>query len=107
MPPVSPVTWNDQLAKAAYEHSADMKTKNYFEHIAPDGSNPGERITATGYIWRTYGENIALGYKDEQAVMNGWLTSEGHCKNIMNANFKEMGAGREGNYWSQEFGAKR
>ena len=46
-------------------------------------------------------ENIANGYASEQSVMNGWLGSEGHCKNIMNGSFKEMGAGREGNYWTQ------
>jgi uncharacterized protein YkwD len=57
-------------------------------------------------MWKTYGENIANGYGTEQAVMTAWLASEGHCKNIMNASFKEIGAGREGNYWTQVFGAK-
>ena len=100
------VTWNDKLAKAAYDHSVDMKLNDYFSHTGLNGSNPGQRITAAGYIWKTYGENIANGYASEQAVMNGWLGSEGHCKNIMNGSFKEMGAGREGNYWTQIFGAR-
>jgi uncharacterized protein YkwD len=106
MPPVATVTWNDNLAKAAYSHSSDMSSKKYFDHTSPTGSTAGTRITAAGYPWKTYGENIAMGYADEQAVMNGWLSSEGHCLNIMNAAFKEMGAGREGNYWTQEFGAQ-
>ncbi|MEJ0106013.1 MAG: CAP domain-containing protein [Bacteroidota bacterium] len=106
MPAVGTVVWNDKLAKAAYDHSADMKTNNYFSHTGLDGSDPGQRITAAGYSWTTYGENIANGYTTEQAVMDGWLKSEGHCKNIMDADFKDMGAGREGNYWTQAFGAK-
>ena len=106
MPAVAPVTWNDKLAKAAYDHSADMRANDYFSHTGLNGSTAGQRITAAGYAWKTYGENIAKGYTNEQAVMNGWLSSEGHCKNIMNANFKEMGAGRQGDYWTQLFGAR-
>jgi|SRR5690606_33170048 len=106
MPPVNAVSWNDLLAKAAYDHSADMNAQDYFSHTGADGSSPGTRITATGYRWRSYGENIAKGYSNENAVMQGWLNSEGHCKNIMNASFKEMGAGRDGAYWTQVFGAQ-
>ena len=106
MPPVAAVIWNDKLAKAAYDHSVDMQSNDYFSHTGLNGSTPGERITAAGYIWKTYGENIANGYASEELVMNGWLGSEGHCKNIMNASFKEMGTGREVNYWTQIFGAR-
>jgi uncharacterized protein YkwD len=106
MPAAGTVVWNDDLAKAAYDHSVDMNSNNYFSHTGLDGSDPGQRITASGYSWTSYGENIALGYTTEQAVMNGWLNSEGHCKNIMNASFKDMGVGRAGNYWTQAFGAR-
>jgi uncharacterized protein YkwD len=83
-----------------------MNKNNYFSHTGLDGSSPGDRITRVGYNWRAYGENIAKGYTSEQAVMNGWLQSEGHCKNIMSSNVKEMGVGRDGNYWTQVFAAK-
>lgn len=106
MSPVSPVSWNDQLAKAAYDHSSDMKTNNYFSHVGQNGSSAADRIRNAGYNWKTYGENIAQGFTTEEAVVNGWLGSEGHCRNIMNPSFTEMGVGREGNYWTQVFGAK-
>ena len=106
MPPVGAVVWNDRLAKAAYDHSADMEKNNYFSHTGLNGSNPGQRITAAGYSWKAYGENIAKGYTGELAVFTGWINSEGHCRNIMNGSFKEMGAGREENYWTQLFGTK-
>lgn len=107
MPPVSELTWNDFLGKAAFDHSTDMKTKDYFSHTGSDNSNPGTRIKAAGYTWTTYGENIALGQTTERIVMNSWLKSEGHCKNIMKAGFKEMGVGRVDNYWTQVFAAKK
>ena len=103
---VPAVSWNNQLEAAAYEHSDDMYTNGYFDHTAPDGSNGGVRIQRAGYNWFAFGENIAAGYKSEKEVVNGWLQSPGHCKNIMNKSFKEMGVARVGNYWTQEFGAK-
>ena len=104
--PVPVVSWNNQLEAAAYEHSEDMYTNEYFDHVAPDGSNGGVRIQRAGYNWFTFGENIAAGYRNEKEVVTGWLQSPGHCKNIMNKSFKEMGVARVGNYWTQEFGAK-
>lgn len=106
MPAVGTLVWNDQLGKAAYDHSVDMKANNYFSHTGLNGSDPGQRITAAGYVWTSYGENIANGYTSEQAVIDGWLGSEGHCKNMMDGDYKDMGVGRDGNYWTQEFGSK-
>ena len=106
MPAVAALTWNDLLAKAAFDHSDDMKVNNYFSHTSGENTTAGDRIRLAGYDWRAYGENIALGQTTEQIVMNSWLNSEGHCKNLMNKNFKEMGVGRSGNYWTQVFGAK-
>ena len=106
MPAVGTITWNETFAKTAYLHSKDMNDKNYFSHTGKDGSSAGERLERQGYDWRTYGENIAEGYTTEKSVIEGWIDSEGHCRNIMNPNFQEMGLGRESNYWTQVFGAK-
>ena len=64
------------------------------------------RITAAGYPWRTYGEDIAAGYPTVAAVMAGWLASPGHCRIIMGEGFAEIGAGYAqvpgspyGTYW--------
>lgn len=103
--PASALTWNNQLEKAAYNHSNDMFRNKYFSHTGSDGSGSGERINEAGYSWRYYGENIAQGYPTEQAVVNGWLSSPGHCSNIMNKNYKEMGVAKVGDYWTQDFGS--
>jgi len=105
MPAVAPLTWNEMLAKSSLDHSADMKATGIFTHDSSDGTSFSARITAAGYKWRTVGENIAAGQKTEQQVFTDWLNSEGHCKNMMNVSFKDMGVARVGDYWTQDFGA--
>jgi len=104
--PAPAVTWNDLLEKAAYNHSKDMYGNKYFSHTGSDGSGSGERISNVGYTWKFYGENIANGYQTEKEVVSGWLSSPGHCANIMNKNYREMGVARAGDYWTQEFGSR-
>jgi len=91
--PAPPVSWSDNLAMAAYLHSEDMVLNNFFSHTGSDGSSAGQRISRQGYPWRTYGENIAAGHPTVSAVIQGWLGSEGHCRNLMNPAFTEIGAG--------------
>jgi len=91
--PAPPVSWSGNLAMAAYLHSEDMALNNLFSHTGSDGSSPGQRFSRQGYPWRTYGENIAVGYPTVSSVLQGWLGSEGHCRNLMNPAFTEIGAG--------------
>jgi uncharacterized protein YkwD len=104
--PAPALSWNEQLETAAANHSNDMFQNHYFSHTAPDGTNGGDRILQAGYSWKFYGENIAEGFRSEQEVVDGWLASPGHCKNIMNKNYREMAVARAGNYWTQELGAR-
>jgi uncharacterized protein YkwD len=107
MPPVPAVTWNNLLAKAAAAHSADMNANKFFDHVSTsNGTGTAARITETGYKWKFFAENLASGQIDEIAVVNAWLKSESHCKNVMTANLKEMGVARNGIYWTQNFGTK-
>ncbi|MEJ2453369.1 MAG: CAP domain-containing protein [Candidatus Thiodiazotropha sp.] len=107
------LAWHCQLENAAQVHSDAMASNDFFDHTGLDGSSPGERITAAGYAWYTYGENIAAGYEDAQAAMDAWIASPGHCANLMNPNFMEMGAAMGsdpestyGIYWTQDFAAR-
>jgi len=105
-PAAPPLTWNDLLEKAAAGHSTEMVQRKYFSHTSTDGYNAGDRLTKVGYAWKTYGENIGMGYRDEKEMVEGWLKSPGHCKNIMNPLFKEVGVARVGDYWTQDFGTR-
>ncbi|MFE3517520.1 sigma-70 family RNA polymerase sigma factor [Streptomyces sp. NPDC059166] len=104
-----PVSGNTLLDKAATRHSEDMAARDYFSHTSPEGTDPGARITAEGYRWSTYGENIAKGQQSAASVMDAWMNSEGHRANILNCAFKEIGVGRVdssgGPVWTQNFAA--
>lgn len=109
--PVPTLQWNDKLAVAATMHGNDMASNNFFDHTGSDGLGVGDRATAATYNWRAVGENIAAGQLDQAEVHQGWLDSEGHCINIMNQLFTEVGAAcinnsssDFGNYWVVVFG---
>jgi uncharacterized protein YkwD len=101
---VPALAWNAKLELAAMNHNRDMAAKNYFDHTSPSGETPADRINATGYAWRAYGENIALGQPTQDAVMAAWLKSAGHCNNIMSSGFTEVAVAQfdssNGVYWT-------
>jgi len=104
------LAWHCSLEAAAQRHSTDMAVNNIFSHTGSDGTNAGQRISATGYPWHAWGENIAAGYATVESVVTGWLNSPGHCANIMNPIVTEMGAASTSsassdyqNYWTQVF----
>lgn len=112
--PAAPVQWQSDLASAALVHSGDMAQGNYFAHAGRDGSTVGERAARVGYAWQGIGENIATGQSSPAQVVSGWLASPGHCVNIMQPGFTEMGAAYAVNlksdtmiYWTQVFGTPR
>ena len=85
-----------------------MAARNFFDHTNPDGLDFVARATAAGYP-NPRAENIAAGQPDPQAVMNSWLTSEGHRANILNCDLMDIGVGvgtggQYGIYWTQVFG---
>lgn len=101
-----PVVAESQLRCAARLHSQDMAVRGFFDHTNLDGLSPWDRVDLTSYTGNASGENIAQGYPDPTAVMEGWMSSDGHCANIMNAGNTELGVGYygEGNYWTQVMG---
>lgn len=102
MAAAAPITWSKPLERAAYLHSKDMFENNYFSHNDLEGGNGGKRIASMGYIWKAWGENIALGVLNERTVVDGWFKSVTHCKVLMTSSFREMGVAKVGNFWSQE-----
>ena len=86
-----------------------MVDRDFFSHVNPDGDLPWDRMEFAGYNWSAAGENIAGGQNSPAAVVNAWMNSDGHCANIMNPNFEDIGVGYYpggdyGHYWTQVFG---
>jgi len=89
-----PLKQNSLLANAAETHSRNMAERDFFAHCDLDtGYGPGERITAAGYTFNTWAENIAAGYGGPAQVMNAWMNSPGHRSNILSGNVRELGTG--------------
>lgn len=110
-PPAPPLVWNSDLEEAAKGHAKDMARRNYFSHESKDGRTMNTRIVTAGYIfkgWKSFmiGENIAFGQTSIPEVTAGWFKSEGHCKNLMNPGFKEVGVAENDKYWVQDFGGR-
>ncbi|WP_241176173.1 CAP domain-containing protein, partial [Modestobacter sp. KNN46-3] len=96
------------LAAVARAHSADMRDRDYFSHVTPEGLDPFARARAAG-IGYARAENIASGQPDAAAVMAAWMSSPGHRQNILNCQLRTLGvgvaAGSGGPWWTQLFGA--
>jgi uncharacterized protein YkwD len=88
-----PLRQNAQLDLAAQRHAEDMLARNYFAHESPEGKTVRERSRAAGYVWRVIGENIAEGQFSVDEVMETWMRSPGHRRNILDRDFKELGVG--------------
>ena len=114
MPPVAPVVYNDNIGRAAQKHAEDMADNSYFDHVSLDGRSFADRIEDAGYRGYPGGENIASGFSTAKDTLNGWLSSPGHCLNMMDSDFVHMGLGKALRkdtgysvpitYWVQDFG---
>ena len=109
MAAVPPLTMVPSLRCAARVHTKDMVDRGYFDHTNPDGEQPWDRMERAGYTWSSAGENIAAGNGTAVATMGQWMNSAGHCRNIMSADYTDIGVGHveAAAMWTQVFGAPR
>jgi uncharacterized YkwD family protein len=96
---------DSQLSGVAQKKSVDMQQNNYFSHTSPTYGSPFDMMRDFGVTYKSAGENIAQGQRTPQEVVNAWMNSEGHRKNILSANYTHIGVGYEktGNHWTQMF----
>lgn len=64
-----------------------------FSHTRPDGSSCFTILEEFGISYRAAGENIAMGQRTPEEVMDGWMNSSGHRANILNGTFTSIGVG--------------
>ncbi|WP_026894409.1 CAP domain-containing protein [Clostridiisalibacter paucivorans] len=105
---LEPLKYSAELSKVAQTKSQDMSDKGYFSHTSPTYGSPFDMMKQFGISYSYAGENIAMGQRSAEQVMNGWMNSAGHRKNILSPNFTEIGVGYVVNkngtpYWTQMF----
>ncbi|WP_084263430.1 sigma-70 family RNA polymerase sigma factor [Actinomadura formosensis] len=106
-----PLRVSPALHRAAQRHSADMAARGVLDHGGAGGDDPGERITAAGFGWSVWAENIAQGPSTPPAVVAGWMNSPGHRANILDCRLTMVGIGvvrgAGGPWWTQVFATPR
>ncbi len=84
-----PLHASGRLDRSAQGWTNAMVDGNFFSH----GGDFAARISAVGFNWSSAGENIATGYSTPHQVVAGWMASMGHCQNILNPSFRDVGTG--------------
>lgn len=82
-----------QLGEAAQQHACDNAIHNHMSHTGSDGSQFGTRISRTGYGFRKANENVGYGYRSAPAMLDGWMRSDGHRRNILARGTADIGVG--------------
>ncbi|MBX4201393.1 hypothetical protein KW803_00655 [Candidatus Saccharibacteria bacterium] len=94
---VGGLSLSSKLDSAAQAKADDMVARNYWSHNTPEGNLPWVFVNAQGYSYQKLGENLATGFSDEQATINGWMASPAHRANMLDGNFTEVGFGYANN----------
>ncbi|MBI3845633.1 MAG: FHA domain-containing protein [Planctomycetes bacterium] len=100
------VAISDKLMASAHKHSAEMSRLGYFSHVSPTAGceTVDLRVRAEGYEGSDVSENIAEGGLSPESAHEAWLHSSGHHRNILREQWSEMGSGKSGRCWTQNFG---
>ena len=111
-----PFVRNLKLDQAARLHAQDMYERGFYSHRTPEGESELQRIERTGYLnidtigaahWTTAtAENIAKGQQSPKEVVQDWMESPDHRKNILSKEYEDLGVGVHGEHWVQNFGIK-
>ncbi|WP_018931785.1 CAP domain-containing protein [Gracilibacillus lacisalsi] len=97
--------FDHELANVAQTKSEDMAERDYFSHTSPQYGSPFDMLQEFGVDYTKASENIAAGQESAEEVVQAWLDSEGHRKNLLDPEVTHIGVGfaTDGNYWTQLF----
>lgn len=90
---LSALVANNVLSNAAQAKGIDMIAKDYWAHVAPDGTQPWKFFGDYGYKYRYAGENLARDFSNANSAVEAWMDSPSHKENILNPKYKEIGIG--------------
>ncbi len=85
--------YNPLLSRSAQAKADNMVCQGFFEHSYPNGSRFSADIDNSGYRYSYAGENLAIAYESEEELVDAWMKSEPHMRNILDNRFSEYGIG--------------
>ena len=88
-----PLVRNEVLDKAAKMKAEHMAKNEYFAHFSPAGVSPWHWFDEVGYVYAHAGENLAIHFTDSSEVVEAWMDSPTHRKNIVDKRYTEIGVG--------------
>ena len=88
-----PLTYDAELEQAAQKKAQDMASRDYWSHVAPGGKQPWDFAKESGYTYEAIGENLAYGFATPNDVIGGWMKSQEHRMNMLDAGYSEVGFG--------------
>jgi len=88
-----PLVRNSTLDRAAEMKAEHMAENQYFSHFSPDGVSPWYWFDEAGYVYAHAGENLAIHFTDSSEVVEAWMKSPTHRRNIVNSLYTEIGVG--------------
>ncbi|WP_085506908.1 CAP domain-containing protein [Thalassobacillus devorans] len=102
---LKPLKIDTEVMEVAQEKSEDMAENDYFSHNSPTYGSPFDMMKDFGVDYQRAAENIAAGQQTPESVVEGWMNSPGHRKNILNGQLTHIGVGYDanGDYWTQMF----
>ncbi len=101
------LVWDARLEEAARVQSSYQMQISTMTHTGAGGSDGGQRITAAGFMWNAWGENVGWNYPNATAMLQGWVNSPGHCHNLMDPTFTQLGWSRVGAYDTMDLARER
>ncbi|MFI8256387.1 sigma-70 family RNA polymerase sigma factor [Streptomyces filamentosus] len=105
----APLRTDPRLVAAARAYARDMTARGYYGHASPEGEYADARITAAGYDWSAWAENLAQGQTGPAAVVDGWMGDAGHRRNLLDCSYRDTGVaavpGPRGTVWVEKLAA--
>lgn len=82
---------DEKLSQAAHKKGEDMLAHDYWAHVAPDGTTPWYFFDQAGYSFRYAGENLARDFLSPETVVDAWMASPTHRKNLLSEKYEDIG----------------
>ncbi|MFC8887196.1 CAP domain-containing protein, partial [Streptomyces cinereoruber] len=105
----APLRTDPRLVAAARAYARDMVARGYYGHSSPEGDFADARITAAGYSWSAWAENLARGATGPEAVVEDWRDGSMHEENMLDCRYRDTGVasvpGPRGTVWVQKLAA--